>query len=44
MDQDKPISSVAATLKDDTRYEASDSSGTEGNPNFGQVFFRFSGR
>lgn len=33
------IASVAATLKDDTGFEASGSSGASGSPNFGQIFF-----
>lgn len=36
---DEPVASVAATLKDDTGFEATASSGVEGAPNFGQVFF-----
>lgn len=33
------VGSVEATLKDDTGFEASKSSGLEGTANFGQVFF-----
>jgi len=34
-----PIASVAATIKDKLGFEASASSGIEGSPNWGQVFF-----
>lgn len=37
--EDNPIASVAATIKDGLTFEASASSGIEGSPNWGQVFF-----